>query len=166
MNTKIISNLLRKFALASKPAVYTMKTAPSKVKLDKVKDILHMHWNDSPQGERISNGVSSAIQKFNKADHGIVARLGADTTEYNYGLSHDSAPLFLSLGTRWAKQGKARFVEIQGEPAMVRLNTIPQKGTTSKPNWTQEYVDKLYDKIKTINELQGTSYPLPRLVQK
>ena len=106
------------------------------------------------------------MKRFNEADHGIVARLGADATEYSYGLSHDSAPLFFSLGNRWIKQGKAKFVEIEGEPIMARLNTISTKKTGEKPVWTQEYVDKLANQIKEINKLQGTNFALPRLVQE
>ena len=73
---------------------------------------------------------------------------------------------FFSLGNRWANQGKAKFVEIEGEPIVARLNTEPTKKTGKKPVWTQEYVDKLIDQVKAINELQGTNFSLPRLVQK
>lgn len=165
-----LSNLLkngkRLFAPAIKEAIYTMETAPDKVKLDKFKDILHLHWNDGPYGEKITNGVATAMKRFNNADHGVVARLGDEVGDAGYGLSHDSAPLFFNLGTRWGKQGKAKFVAIQNEPALVRLNTVPTKKTGEKPIWTQEYVDKLIDQVKAINELQGTNFALPRLVQK
>lgn len=156
----------RIFAPAFQKAVYTWETAPKSVILNKAKDILHLHWNDGTTGKKVANGFQEAMQKFNEADHGVVARLGADAQNFNNGLSHDSAPLFLSLGQRWAKQGKAKFVAIDGEPAMVQLNTVPTKLTGEKPVWTQEYVDKLAKYVKDINELQGTNFPLPRLVQK
>ena len=165
-NVNNLIKLVRKFAPSAEKAVYNIQTAPSKVKLNKLKDILHLHWNDSPYGEKVSNGITTAMKRFNEADHGIVARLGADATEYSYGLSHDSAPLFFSLGNRWIKQGKAKFVEIEGEPIMARLNTISTKKTGEKPVWTQEYVDKLANQIKEINKLQGTNFALPRLVQE
>ncbi len=59
-----------------------------------MKDILHLHWNDGPRGEKIQNGVSTAMKRFEKADHGTVARMGESDTDYDRGLSHDSAPLF------------------------------------------------------------------------
>lgn len=164
-----INNIIkftRKFAPSVEKAIYNMQTAPSKVKLDKLKDVLHLHWNDSPYGEKISNGMATAMKKFRDAEHGTVARLGADATEYDYGLSHDSAPIFFQLGNRWVKQGKAKFVEIEGEPTVARLNTVPTKKTGNTPVWTQEYVDNLVNYIKSINELQGTNFALPRLVQK
>lgn len=154
----------RLFAPAKALAVYTKETAPSVVKLNPKKDILHLHWNDGPRGEKITNGVASAIKRFNETDHGVVARLGDEVGDAGYGLSHDSAPLFFNLGTRWGNQGKAKFVAIQNEPALVRLNTVPTKKTGEKPVWTQEYVDKLIDQVKAINELQGTDFALPRLV--
>lgn len=166
MGINNIFKFVRKFAPSVEKAVYNMQTAPSKVKLNKSKDVLHLHWNDGPHGEKISNGIATAMRRFNEADHGTVARLGADAAEYSYGLSHDSTPLFFQLGNRWANQGKAKFVEIEGEPIMARLNTVPTKKTGKKPVWTQEYVDKLVDQVKAINELQGTNFPLPRLVQK
>ena len=92
-----IVKLVRQFAPSVERAVYDMQTAPSKVKLNPLRDILHLHWNDGPHGEKISNGTATAMRRFNEADHGTVARLGADATEYNYGLSHDSAPLFFFI---------------------------------------------------------------------
>ena len=165
-NVNNLIKLVRKFAPSAEKAVYNIQTAPSKVKLNKLKDILHLHWNDGPYGEKVSNGIATAMKRFNEADHGIVARLGADIGEYSHGLSHDSAPLFFQLGTRWAKQGKAKFVAIEGEPAVTVLNTVPTKKTGEKPVWTQEYVDKLANQIKEINKLQGTNFALPRLVQE
>lgn len=165
-NVNNLIKLVRKFAPSTEKAVYNIQTAPSKVKLNKLKDILHLHWNDGPYGEKVSNGIATAMKRFNEADHGIVARLGADIGEYSHGLSHDSAPLFFQLGTRWAKQGKAKFVAIEGEPAVTVLNTVPTKKTGEKPVWTQEYVDKLANQIKEINKLQGTNFALPRLVQE
>lgn len=156
----------RIFAPAFQKAVYTLENAPKSVKLDKLKDILHLHWNNGTSEKKIANGLQEALKMFNEADHGIVARMGADAQNFNNGLSHDSAPLFLSLGRRWLKQGKAKFVTIDGEPVMVQLNTVPTKLTGEKPVWTQEYVDKLAQQIKEINDLQGTNFPLPRLIQE
>lgn len=159
----------RKFAKATDPPIYNKETAPKTLKLTK-RDITEMHLNDGSVNSEQLQGkelVDKLNKKFNQADHGTAMRIGLSLKEPHDGLSGKSAPLFLSMTTRWAKQGKGGFFVPKGEPEKVTLNKVAQlsetvDGKIMKP-FDQKFVDGLNQKIEEINSL-GYNFPKAELI--
>lgn len=157
----------RKFAKASDAPVYTKETAPKTLKLEK-RDLTEMHLNDGAGSEQLFGKelIDDLNKRFAAADHGTAMRIGNSLTEANLGLSGKSAPLFFSMTTKWAKQGKGGFFVPEGEPSLVKLNKVAQMVPTPDgkvmPKFDQKFVDDLNKRIDQINSL-GYNFPKAQL---
>ena len=164
------TKLVRKYAPASEPPVYTAETAPKTVRLND-KDITVMHVNDGePNAIKLSGKplMEYADDTFNKADHGTAVRLGIALDEPQWGLSADSAPLYFHKTYDWAKAGKGGFFIPEGEPKYVKLNKSSQwepkaDGSVSPPFSTPSpYRDNLIANLnKRIGKINGLGYNFP-----
>lgn len=160
----------RKYAKASKPAIYDSATAPKQIKVGK-RDITEMHLNDGVGSEQIFGKqlISELGERFAQADHGTAIRIGESLSEPNYGLSQSSVPIFLKMARRWAGQGKGGFFVPEGEPSLVKMNSVaeyiapPGKQPLPKPD--QKFVDKINEEVKEINML-GYNFPMARFVPR
>ena len=167
------TKLVRKYAPASEPPVYTAETAPKTVKLNG-KDITEYHVNDG-EGSLIMTPREQYYHYnnvFNNLEHGRAIRVGEDLTHPDSGLSTKSFKDWLHLLNMNTREGKGIPFVPEGEPTMVKLNKVAQNRpdasghldpdfSVSSPERTKR-LNEYITRIRKLNE-NGFDFPLPEI---
>lgn len=142
---------------------------PEFIKLDPKKDFLGVNINTGDANQVVVENPKQFADWVNtqwaQGNHGVAVRIGNGELP-GEGLSHDSAPNWLGFALRKIRSKEGFLAKPQGEPGLVRLNTVSPKN--SNPNehiqWTPEYVDMLKKRVTLLNKAAGTNFPMPMLV--
>ena len=167
------TKLVRKYAPASEPPVYTAETAPKTVRLND-KDITEYHVNDG-EGSLIMSPREQYYHYnnvFNNLEHGRAIRVGEDLTHPDSGLSTKSFKDWLHLLNTNTREGKGIPFVPEGEPTMVKLNKVAQNRPDASGHLDPDFGVPSPERTKRLNEYitrlrklneNGFDFPLPEI---